>query len=195
MAHPGASGRDTERLAALFEAYQRQVLAYALRRAASVVDAEDVTAETFTIAWRRIAAVPPEPLPWLYGVARRVLANQRRGNDRRLRLAGRIGDDVPTPARLGEDADTPAVTALACLRADDQEVLRLVAWEDLGNNQIAKVLGITPNAVAIRLHRARRRFAVALERVAGEQGLKDPALSRTSGQVKGTAGRGAGRSG
>ena len=168
------------RFEALFAAHQRQVLAYAMRRTPTLADAEDVTTETFTIAWRKIDGVPPEPLPWLYAVARRVLANHRRGRGRRERLAALLRvEDVPTPLRLGEDHDGPAFVALASLPPADQEVLRLVAWEGLGNREIAAVLGISPNAVAIRLHRARARFAAALKGSGG---------SRTSGEVKGTIG-------
>ena len=96
---------------------------------------------------------------------RRVLANHRRGNGRRERLAALLHvEDVATPIRAGEDHDRPAFVALASLSPADQEILRLVAWEELGNQQIAAVLGITPNAVAIRLHRARSRFSNALAR-------------------------------
>ena len=178
------------RFDALFIEYQRPVLAYAMRRAPTPADAEDVTAETFTIAWRKFDSLPPdEPLPWLYAVARRVLANQRRGQGRRERLAALVTreDDVPTPLRAGEDPDAPAFAALANLSPADQEVLRLVAWEELGNGAIAQVLGITANAVAIRLHRARGRFAEALAKIAPPD-LKYPEASRTSTQVKGTDG-------
>ena len=159
----------TSRLArfdALFTEHQRPVLAYAMRRTQTLADAEDVAAETFTIAWRKFDAIPAdEPLPWLYAVARRVLANHRRGNGRRERLAALLRvEDVATPMRAGEDRDGPAFAALASLSPADQELLRLVAWEELGNQQIAAVLGITPNAVAIRLHRARARYADALAR-------------------------------
>ena len=152
------------RFDALFTAHQRHVLAYAMRRTQAWADAEDVAAETFTIAWRKIDAIPAdEPLPWLYAVARRVLANHRRGNGRRERLAALLRvEDVATPMRAGEDRDGPAFDALGSLSPADQEILRLVAWEELGNQAIAAVLGITPNAVAIRLHRARARFADAL---------------------------------
>jgi RNA polymerase sigma factor (sigma-70 family) len=173
----------------LFIEHQRHVLAYAMRRTRTLADAEDAAAETFAIAWRRLDAIPAaEPLPWLYGVARRVLANQRRGNGRRERLAAllRPEDDVATPIRVGEDLDGPASASLASLSPGDQEVLRLVAWEELGHREIAQVLGITPNAVAIRLHRARARFAHALARTTGEDDLKDPARSRTSTDVTGT---------
>lgn len=186
------------RFDALFTEHQRPVLAYAMRRTQTLADAEDVAAETFTIAWRKIDAVPAtEPLLWLYAVARRVLANHRRGNGRREKLASLLQvQDVPTPMRAGEDLDGPVFDALATLSPADQEVLRLVAWEELGDQQIAEVLGITPNAVAIRLHRARARFEHALARQTGEGDLKDLDQTRTSGQVKGTHGaawKGAGK--
>jgi RNA polymerase sigma-70 factor (ECF subfamily) len=176
------------RFEALFRAHERAVLAYTLRRTATPADAEDVAAETFTIAWRKFASIPAvEPLPWLYAVARRVLANHRRGNGRRERLAALLRvEDVATPLRAGEDVDGPAFAALASLSPADQEILRLIAWEELGNQQIAAVLGITANAVAIRLHRARARFADALARETPDDHLKYPGPSRTSAEVKGT---------
>lgn len=172
----------------LFTEHQRHVLAYATRRTRTLADAEDVAAETFAIAWRKIDAVPADdPLPWLYAVARRVLANHRRGNGRRERLAALLRvEDVATPMRAGEDLDGPAFVALASLSPADQELLRLVAWEELGNQQIAAVLEITPNAVAIRLHRARSRFADALSQEIRDDDLKYLDPSRTSADVKGT---------
>lgn len=146
----------------LYAAHGRAVFAYALRRVTQPADAEDTVAETFLVAWRRLADAPGPPdtvLPWLYAIARRVLANQRRANDRRARLQLRVRQ---APAVVGavsdDDQDGPAIAALSCLRPDDQELLRLVAWEELSHAQIAVVLGITPNAVAIRLYRARARF-------------------------------------
>ena len=180
------------RFEALFTRHQRAVLAYAMRRSPTVADAEDVTAETFTIAWRKIDAIPAdEALPWLYAVARRVLANHRRGTGRRERLAALLRvEDVPTPLRAGEDRDGPAFDALASLSPPDQELLRLVAWEELGNREIAAVLGISANAVAIRLHRARARFAEALRRRTPRDDLKYPDPGRTSMEVTGTHGAG-----
>jgi RNA polymerase sigma factor (sigma-70 family) len=174
----------------LFTEHQRHVLAYAIRRTQTVADAEDVAAETFTIAWRKFDTIPAaEPLPWLYAVARRVLANHRRGHGRRERLAALLRvEDVATPMRAGEDRDGPAFVALAALSPVEQEILRLVAWEELGNQQIAAVLGITPNAVAIRLHRARARYADALAQTRSDDDLKYPGHSRTSADVKGTDG-------
>jgi RNA polymerase sigma factor (sigma-70 family) len=180
--------RDLERFDALFESHQRLVLAYALRRCANPVDAEDVAAETFIVAWRKLDSIPADPTGWLYAVARRVLANQRRGNGRRDRLISALRvSDVTTPLRAGDDRDGMVFAALASLAPADQEILRLVAWEGLRNHQIADVLGISANAVAIRLHRARARFEAALPSRTGDD-LKHPDPSRTPGEAKGTPG-------
>ena len=189
MTNQQAGRSALARFDALFTDHQRPILAYAMRRSPTLADAEDVAAETFSIAWRKIQAVPADALPWLYAVARRVLANHRRGRSRLERLTALLRvDDVPTPMLAGEDHDGPAFAALASLPPADQELLRLVAWEELGNREIAVVLGVTPNAVAIRLHRARARFADALARTSVENDLKELDPSRTSADVKGTHG-------
>ncbi|HUP53953.1 MAG TPA: sigma-70 family RNA polymerase sigma factor [Methylomirabilota bacterium] len=189
---PTAPSSALARFDAIFREHQRHVLAYAIRRAQTLADAEDVAAETFIVAWRKIDSIPADdPLPWLYAVARRVLANHRRGLGRRDRLAALLRvEDVPTPIRAGDDLDGPAFGALATLSPADQELLRLVAWEELGNRQIAAVLGITPNAVAIRLHRARERFASALAQNEPDGHVKYPDPTRTSADVRGTNGPG-----
>jgi RNA polymerase sigma-70 factor (ECF subfamily) len=146
----------------MFEQHYGHVLAYARRRCAEPADADDVVAETFTIAWRRVRDIPDEPLPWLYGVARRVLANQRRGRQRWLALLDRLRRepaDVPTPPADGGER---VRAAMARLRPQDQEVLRLAAWEGLTHAEVATVLGVSANAAAIRLHRARRHLAAEL---------------------------------
>jgi RNA polymerase sigma-70 factor (ECF subfamily) len=162
-----------ERFRTVFESHYGAVRAYALRRCPVAPDAEDVVAETFTVAWRRLEQVPEDaPLPWLYGVARRVLANQRRGERRWLALLERLRQqpaDVPTPEFDGP----PVVEALRGLRPDDQEILRLAAWEGLSHAEIATALGISTNAATIRVHRARRRLADAL-RPAAEPARKEP---------------------
>ena len=165
-------------LAALFETHERRVLAYALRRTAIEADAEDIAAETFVVAWRRRREVPDDALPWLLGVARRLLANQRRGQGRRAGLFARLvqeRSEVTAPSSDGNEG--PAIRALVRLGPADQELLRLVAWEELDHRSIGLVLGISENAVAIRLHRARQRFRDEL--------LKESGSSRTSTQAKG----------
>jgi RNA polymerase sigma factor (sigma-70 family) len=152
---------------ALFDANYHRVLGYALRRTAGREDAEDVVAETFLVAWRRLDHLPTgsEARPWLYGIARRTLANQRRGEARRARLTGRLrASDLEAPQLVEAEADFVAVAAaFARLSDDDREVLALVAWEGLDAGEIATVLGCSRNAARVRLHRARRRLAHELD--------------------------------
>jgi len=106
---------------------------------------------------------------WLYGTARRVVANQQRGKRRRERLTQRIQTDVGhegEPCRV-DDSLGAVAAAFARLRADDRELLALVAWEGLDAREVAQVCGCSRNAARIRIHRARRRFAHKLARVGG----------------------------
>ncbi|MBA2382797.1 MAG: RNA polymerase sigma factor [Chloroflexi bacterium] len=168
----------------MFEAHHRRVLGYALRRVTQEADAEDVVAETFAIAWRRIAdaPAPAEALPWLFAVARRVIANQRRGLTRRLHLVSRLKDHLVS--RAPSALDSPVLEALARLRPEDQELVRLVAWEGLSHAEAGIVLGISANAVAIRLHRARRRLAQEIGSIRGNE-MKGSAPTRTDQRVEG----------
>lgn len=159
-----------ERFTALFESTHRALLAYAVRRVVDPADAADVVAETFLVAWRRLDDVPPgdQARPWLFGVARRVLANLHRGDRRRHALADRLREtltDVVPPPSVGE---SPVERALRRLGEGDQEILRLVAWEELARDEIAVVLGVSRGAVRVRLHRARRRLLEQMAELAEE---------------------------
>lgn len=161
---------DAPAVERLFSDHASDVLAYALRRADRAT-AEEVAAEVFVIAWRRADRIPQaEPLLWLYAVARRLLANERRAARRRAALhdvlgllAARGHQAAPAP---GGDAGAGAELreALAALRPADREVLMLTAWEGLDGAQAAHVLGCSPQAVHTRLHRARARLAAQLGR-------------------------------
>lgn len=158
-----------ERFAALFERTHRPLLAYALRRVSDPADAADVVAETFLVAWRRLDDVPTGEAarPWLFGVARRVLANHYRGERRRDALAERLREQLTEVVVEPEEPGSPALAALRLLPEADQEVLRLLAWEELARDEIALVLGVSRAAVRVRLHRARRRLREQMELLAG----------------------------
>jgi RNA polymerase sigma-70 factor (ECF subfamily) len=121
---------DAERrFAAVYRQHYAAVLAYFLRRCSTPADAADATAESFAIAWRRLDDLPrDDSLPWLYGVARRVLANQRRGERRRTRLQQRLSDAFETAAPNSDDPAVALGEALERLSADDRELLILTAW-------------------------------------------------------------------
>jgi RNA polymerase sigma-70 factor (ECF subfamily) len=150
---------------ALFAAHHDAVWRYAVRRT-GYGPAEDVVAETFLVAWRRIDAVPDHELAWLLGVARKVIANQLRGQRRQASLSVRLAHE-PDIARdfPGHDQDVPAhelLTALASLSERDQEALRLVYWDGLAPSQAARALGCSAVAMRVRLHRARARLGRVL---------------------------------
>jgi RNA polymerase sigma-70 factor (ECF subfamily) len=157
-----------ERFAALFARTHQPLLGYALRRVSDPADAADVVAETFLVAWRRLDDVPEGEAarPWLFGVARRVLANLYRGERRRDALADRLREQLTEVVVEAPDPDTPALAALRRLPDADQEVLRLVAWEELARDEIALVLGVSRATVRVRLHRARRRLREQMDRMA-----------------------------
>lgn len=153
----------------LYAAHLGHVTGYVRRRVGDADDAADVIAETFLVCWRRLDEVPHGEAArfYLYGVARRTLANLRRGERRRRNLTDRIGgslaaDLASEPVPREEYPEVGA--ALRALRDADRELLALASWEGLDNGQIAAVLGVSRNAVRIRMHRARRRFAKELER-------------------------------
>jgi RNA polymerase sigma-70 factor (ECF subfamily) len=150
------------RLEALYAEHAAAVHAYAQRRI-DVASAEDIVMEVFVIACRRLDHVPAQPLPWLLGCARRLLANQRRGAQRADALIERLSS-----SRTYVDASDPTSDlvwlALAQLRERDREILLLSAWEELNPGEIAQVLGCTRAAAAVRLHRARTRLAAAIQR-------------------------------
>lgn len=152
---------------ALYAADFRVVLGYALRRVTSPEDAADIVSETFLVAWRRRDDVPDdvsEARAWLFGTARRVLANHRRGEERRGRLAERLRQELAglvTPVDLNEDAITVR-RALGTLSDDDRELLTLTSWEELTPTEISVALGVPAATVRTRLHRARKRLAVVL---------------------------------
>jgi RNA polymerase sigma-70 factor (ECF subfamily) len=157
------------RFHALFESEARWVLGFALRRVSEREDAADIVAETFSVAWRRIDDVPAEPesRPWLYGVARRVLANQRRGALRRQNLSDRLRDElrltVTTAVDEQDDRAHAVSEALARLPEQDREVLLLANWEGLTPAQVATVIDVPAATARTRLHRARGRLRTELE--------------------------------
>lgn len=166
----GRRGGAEERFRRLFDDHYRIVMAFALRRSRSAEDANDVTSETFAIAWRRLDHVPEDrdgQVSWLLATARRVLANVHRSNRRRQALQDRVEADsgAPTARDVGEAATEGDLVraALDELGDVDREILRLAAWEDLPHAQIAEVLDLTVSAVSVRLHRARGRLAGVLD--------------------------------
>ncbi|MEM9133916.1 MAG: sigma-70 family RNA polymerase sigma factor [Actinomycetota bacterium] len=176
---------EGEAFAALYQEHVGHVAAYVLRRCARD-DAADIVSETFLVAWRRRGEMPTEPMTraWLYGVARRVAANHRRGDRRRGRLADRVEFAIATSLRTEPDpgswrAETGALTeALARLSAADREMLFLVAWEELSPAEVAEVLDLPAPIVHKRLYRARQRLHAVLDATSSADTVSDADTER-----------------
>jgi RNA polymerase sigma-70 factor (ECF subfamily) len=168
-----------QRFEALYATHHPQVFGYVMRRCDRADDAADAIAETFLVAWRRLedAPVGDNLRLWLYAVARRVLANQRRGERRRVALADRLRADLAAGEHYRQAGPTDGLgerealrAAFQSLSADDRELLALEAWEELSSVQIATVLGCSSAAARTRLHRARRRLRQAIDRFSPADG-------------------------
>ncbi len=154
-----------ERFELLYRELYAPISGYVMRRSDSAEDAAEAIAETFVVLWRRLDSCPSgdEARPWLFGVARRVLANQRRGERRRTALAERLTHALDSAqAFVPAGSDGRVARAFAALSASDREVLALVAWEELTREELAVALGVSRPVARLRLHRARRRFEAAL---------------------------------
>lgn len=160
-------GSNTDaRFDALYRAHAHEVHGYCLRRTSSE-EAKDATSEVFVVAWRRFEDVPQgdEALPWLYGVARNVLANRARSVRRRDRLAAKAAahhDEAvpgPEPQIVRNEQHDALLRALAKLPDKDQEILRLVEWEGLSRDKVAEMMFVSRSAIDKRIVRAYKKMA------------------------------------
>lgn len=160
---------DAERFEALYRAHHAAVVRFAARRI-DANGAEEVVAETFAIAWRKLHEVPADPLPWLYVVARNSLSSEHRAARSRRETAqnaAAVGAASRDPADLAAERDQ-VLAAFAVLSETDREALRLTGWDGLDHRRAALVCGLSRVAFSMRLSRARRRLAAELGRLDGE---------------------------
>ncbi len=177
--HSDDGAERERRFRSLYAATYPDLLRFVSRRV-HPSHAEDVVADTFLVAWRRLDAIPAETgdaRAWLFGTTRKVLLNDRRGLRRREALAVRIGDAAATavtdlePEQLADRLDLAA--AWRRLTDTEQETFALAVWDDLTGPQAASVLGISPVAYRLRLTRARRSLRRHLDQPT-PAGMTDP---------------------
>jgi RNA polymerase sigma factor (sigma-70 family) len=156
---------NSTKLHVLFEDHHAEVLAYCVRRIGHV-EGEDAAAEVFAVASRRTDEIEWETVrPWLFGVARGVLANRWRSLHRWRRINLRmtampVGPvDSPDEIVIRTAEAREALAAIRRLRPVDREILMLSAWEELGAADIATALGISVDAAKKRLERAKGHYA------------------------------------
>lgn len=173
MAH-----HDGDRFRDLYREHYAAVFGYCLRRVERDL-ANDLTSETFAVAWRRRDSVPDDKLalPWLYAIASKAIANHRRAGrrkgslHRKLRWLAHQPDIGPEAQVIRRVEDAAIVEAVGNLRPADREVILLSAWEGLSAPQIARSVGISVSAAEKRLTRAKHRFRAELERTEKRIGL------------------------
>jgi RNA polymerase sigma-70 factor (ECF subfamily) len=159
-------GPRAERFTDLYEAHYAKVLAYCRRRLPAQL-ASDAVADTFATAWHNLDRLSGDPLLWLYGLARGIVSNQRRGLARVARLQERVRGLANSAADMDHmddpGCDGSLLKALEQLSPDQQEALRLTSWEELTLTEAAAVVGCSPSAFKVRVFRARRRMRQLLE--------------------------------
>jgi RNA polymerase sigma-70 factor, ECF subfamily len=167
-----------ERFEDCFDRHYLQIFAFAVRRVRGHASAEEIVADTFAVAWRRRDLIPDPALPWLFAIAANVVANQRRSEGRRENLGLRLTQEASLSGQGRDPADSiggrdELSAAFAALGEPERELLRLVAWEGLSTREAAKVVGCSPGAARVRLHRARRKLAKELKN-AGDGAAEAP---------------------
>ena len=158
-----------ERFRVLYNDLYDDLWRYVQRRSINTEEARDTLSEVFLVAWRRLEDIPAgkEARLWLFGVARNLVKTSWRKRKRSGDLLVRIGSEMSTRGTTDEELDNSGVLkivkALQFLSESDQEILRLLAWENLSHKEISVVLGCSENAVAIRIRRARVRLMKVLQ--------------------------------
>jgi RNA polymerase sigma factor (sigma-70 family) len=164
-------GDAADRLTRLWVANHEDVTRFVARRLDSAL-VDDAVSETFLVAWRRLEDVPDDARPWLFGVARNVVATRTRSEGRWRALGVRMARQ---PVEVSPSADDVAIDRLELeqawlrLTAGEREVIALVAWDGLTTEQAARVLGLRPSTFSVRLTRARRHLLEVLDAMAHRQ--------------------------
>jgi RNA polymerase sigma factor (sigma-70 family) len=146
---------------ALYEEHARAVRAYLARRV-EPDNVDDLAANTFMIAWRRLPGEIEDPLPWLYGVARNQVRAHRRRVAMRHRLTEKLMAFTPRDARVEPPREPPVFgSAFARLTDEEREAILLVAFEDLDHREAGRLAGCTPETFTVRVSRARKKLGIA----------------------------------
>jgi RNA polymerase sigma-70 factor (ECF subfamily) len=151
------NGEEGRLFEVFFRTHYGRVVQYVGRRVpTSRVD--DVVAATFVVAWKKFRSVDVPSLPWLFRIASFEVKSAVR-TARRSHHASNADLIENLAIASPDDFDGSEVrAALSRLSVSDQELLRLVHWDDLTRSEAAEVLGTTINAVNVRYHRALNRL-------------------------------------
>jgi RNA polymerase sigma-70 factor, ECF subfamily len=180
------SNGDDKRFTRLYEDTSRDLLAFLLRRCATAEDAADCLAESYRIAWETRPRIPAghEARPWLFGVARNIARQTHKGETRRTATTSALATAAEHWYTPSDPEDSALAAALSELSPVDQEIITMIAADGLPPREVAAILGLSPNAVRIRAHRAREKLRVLLGPAAPEEDT-DPADTRPIAKARG----------
>jgi RNA polymerase sigma-70 factor (ECF subfamily) len=145
------------------------LLRYLLRRI-DRDEAPDVLADVFMTTWRRRDVVPQDPLRarmWLFGVARRTVANHRRSGTRASALTARLrvaleesvaSGATSYPGSVADEREREVRAAVAALPPRQRELVRLVHWDAMTLTEAAEIAGIRASTARSHYARARERL-------------------------------------
>ncbi|MFT4011504.1 MAG: RNA polymerase sigma factor [Nocardioidaceae bacterium] len=161
---------DVSRFTAFYQEHYGLVLTVAEHRLSSLHDAEEITSETFRVALQHHQEGQELTVPWLYGVVRNLVGNEYRRRTRQAALHNRLlaeQDPEPSAETLSafeeiEEDSWLVRLALASLPEAQQEILKMVYWDELSMSETAAILTCGEGTVRARLFRARRALARAL---------------------------------
>lgn len=165
-------GTDPELFDAFYSENLENLQHFVARRVGDPERAADLTADIFLAAIESAHRYRPQSTPraWLYGIARIVVAEDRRRSAREgvreERLRGSALLDEEEAARIERRIDAAAQSrqlyeAMDCLSEDERAVFELVAIDELSVTEAAAVVDVSPVTARVRLHRARRKLRVA----------------------------------
>jgi RNA polymerase sigma factor (sigma-70 family) len=158
---------DPAALEAFYREHVEAVTRFVVRRVADPYLAADLTADVFLAAIDAAGSYRPDrgaPRAWLFGVARNVVASERRRAQRErlanARIEGRRLLDPDDVERMVQRIDAAAqartlFAALASLPSMERAVFELVALDELSVSEAAAALGVRQVTARVRLHRAR----------------------------------------
>jgi RNA polymerase sigma factor (sigma-70 family) len=155
---------DDEQFSRLYHETSRDLLAFLMRRCSTAEEAADCLAETYRIAWEKRDRLPDrdEARPWLFGIARNVGRRERTREERAAETSRELAFAAERSQPVTPPEDSEVIAALAQLSALDREIVTMLSWDGLAPREVATILGLSPNAVRIRSHRARARLRVLL---------------------------------
>jgi RNA polymerase sigma factor (sigma-70 family) len=177
MVKPAVSRNDVEEL---YRRHAGELRGYLYRRAGQA--GADLLGDVFVVVLQRLGDLPEPDLrrAWLFSTARRLLLAAERNTRKRHHAENqRARFHEPTAGNPQVDRsgrDRAVRDALASLREQDRELIRLTEWERLEITEAAMVLGLRPGTARVRLHRARRALTAhpALQGLFGAPTNPDP---------------------